>query len=71
MATRSYSTSNERTSQDLLQIEEGSVYPAKHLEREVSSFERMLEGLHVSWPWVNHELIHCLSHNPESIISES
>jgi transcriptional regulator len=67
-----------RTSQDLLQIEEGSLYPAlqrllnaelvkaewgvsstdrririyrltaagaKHLEREVSSFERMLEGI--------------------------
>ena len=68
----------KRTSQDLLQIEEGSLYPAlqrllkdefvkaewsvsstnrrvriykltaagaKHLEREVSSFERMLEGI--------------------------
>jgi PadR family transcriptional regulator, regulatory protein PadR len=68
----------QRTSQDLLQIEEGSLYPAlqrllkaelvkaewgtsstnrrvriykltaagaKHLEREVSSFERMLEGI--------------------------
>jgi len=68
----------QRTSNDLLQIEEGSLYPAlqrmlrdgwlkahwgvsssgrririyeitragvKHLEREVSSFERMLEGL--------------------------
>ena len=67
-----------RTSQDLLQIEEGSLYPAlqrllkaelvkaewrvsssnrrvriyrltaagaKHLQREVSSFERMLEGI--------------------------
>jgi PadR family transcriptional regulator, regulatory protein PadR len=68
----------QRTSHDLLQIEEGSLYPAlqrllkaelvkaewgisstnrrvriykltragiKHLEREVSSFERMLEGI--------------------------
>jgi PadR family transcriptional regulator, regulatory protein PadR len=68
----------KRTSHDLLQIEEGSLYPAlqrllreefvkaewgmsstnrrvriykltaagaKHLEREVSSFERMLEGI--------------------------
>jgi PadR family transcriptional regulator, regulatory protein PadR len=68
----------KRTSQDLLQIEEGSLYPAlqrllkqelvtadwgtsstnrrvriyrltpagaKHLQREVSSFERMLEGI--------------------------
>ncbi len=68
----------KRTSDDLLQIEEGSLYPAlqrmlkegwvdakwgvsasnrririykltpagvKHLEREVSSFERMLEGI--------------------------
>jgi PadR family transcriptional regulator PadR len=68
----------KRTSNDLLQIEEGSLYPAlqrllkaelvkaewgisatnrrvriykltvagaKHLEREVSSFERMLEGI--------------------------
>jgi PadR family transcriptional regulator, regulatory protein PadR len=68
----------KRTSEDLLQIEEGSLYPAlqrllkaglvkaewgvsstnrrvriyrltaagaKHLEREVSSFERMLEGI--------------------------
>jgi transcriptional regulator len=68
----------KRTSQDMLQIEEGSLYPAlqrllkeefvkaewgvsstnrrvriykltaagaKHLEREVSSFERMLEGI--------------------------
>jgi PadR family transcriptional regulator, regulatory protein PadR len=68
----------KRTSQDLLQIEEGSLYPAlqrllkeklvkaewgvsstnrririytltaagaKHLDREVSSFERMLEGI--------------------------
>lgn len=68
----------KRTSRDLLQIEEGSLYPAlqrllkeefvkaewgvsatnrririyrltpagaKHLEREVSSFERMLEGI--------------------------
>jgi len=68
----------KRTSQDLLHIEEGSLYPAlqrllkeefvkaewgvsdtnrrvriykmtaagaKHLEREVSSFERMLEGI--------------------------
>lgn len=68
----------KRTSSDLLQIEEGSLYPAlqrllkdefvkadwgvsstnrrvriykltaagaKHLEREVSSFERMLEGI--------------------------
>jgi len=68
----------KRTSQDVLQIEEGSMYPAlqrllkeefvkaewgvsstnrrvrvykltaagaKHLEREVSSFERMLEGI--------------------------
>ena len=68
----------KRTSQDLLQIEEGSLYPAlqrllkeefvksewglsstnrrvriykltaagaKHLEREVSSFERMFEGI--------------------------
>jgi transcriptional regulator len=68
----------KRSSQDLLQIEEGSLYPAlqrllkeefvkadwgvsstnrrvriykltaagaKHLEREVSSFERMLEGI--------------------------
>jgi PadR family transcriptional regulator, regulatory protein PadR len=68
----------KRTSQDLLQIEEGSLYPAlqrllkaelvkaewgvsstnrrvrtykltaagaRHLEREVSSFERMLEGI--------------------------
>jgi transcriptional regulator len=68
----------KRTSQDLLQIEEGSLYPAlqrllkaelvtaewavsstnrrvriyrltaagaKHLEHEVSSFERMLEGI--------------------------
>jgi PadR family transcriptional regulator, regulatory protein PadR len=68
----------KRTSQDALQIEEGSLYPAlqrllkaefvkaewsvsatnrrvriykltpagtKHLEREVSSFERMLEGI--------------------------
>jgi len=68
----------KRTSQDLLQIEEGSLYPAlqrllkeefvkaewcvsstnrrvriykltaagaKHLEREVSSFEQMLEGI--------------------------
>jgi transcriptional regulator len=68
----------KRTSNDLLQIEEGSLYPAlqrllkeefvkagwsisstnrrvriyrltasgaKHLEREVSSFERMLEGM--------------------------
>jgi PadR family transcriptional regulator, regulatory protein PadR len=68
----------KRTSQDVLQIEEGSLYPAlqrllkeefvkaewgvsstnrrvriykltaagaKHLEREVSSFERMLEGI--------------------------
>lgn len=68
----------KRTSQDLLQVEEGSLYPAlqrllkeefvkaewglsstnrrvriykltaagiKHLEREVSSFERMLEGI--------------------------
>ena len=68
----------KRTSKDVLQIEEGSLYPAlqrllkeefvkaewgisstnrcvriykltpaggKHLEREVSSFERMLEGI--------------------------
>jgi DNA-binding PadR family transcriptional regulator len=61
----------KRTSNDLLQIEEGSLYPAlqrllrmelsstnrrvriykltpagaTHLEREVSSFERMLEGM--------------------------
>jgi PadR family transcriptional regulator, regulatory protein PadR len=65
----------KRTSDDLLQIEEGSLYPAllkaelvkaewgvsstnrrvriykltpaglKHLQREVSSFERMLEGI--------------------------
>ena len=56
----------KRTSQSLLQIEEGSLYPAlqrvlkaeprvriyrltaadaKHLAREVSSFERMLEGI--------------------------
>jgi len=74
----------KRTSQDLLQVEEGSLYPAlqrllkeelvkaewgvsstnrrvriykltaagvKHLEREVSSFERMLEGIsHVLAP---------------------
>jgi PadR family transcriptional regulator, regulatory protein PadR len=74
----------KRSSQDLLQIEEGSLYPAlqrllkeklvraewgvsstnrririytltaagaKHLEREVSSFERMLEGItHVLAP---------------------
>src|SRR5271169_4058798 len=74
----------KRTSHDLLQIEEGSLYPAlqrllkeelvraewsvsstnrrvriykltaagaKHLEREVSSFERMLEGItHVLTP---------------------
>ena len=74
----------KRTSNDLLQIEEGSLYPAlqrllkeklvkaewgisatnrrvriyqltaagaKHLEREVSSFERMLEGIaHVLAP---------------------
>lgn len=74
----------KRTSQDLLQVEEGSLYPAlqrllkeelvkaewgvsstnrrvriykltaagaKHLEREVSSFERMLEGIsHVLTP---------------------
>jgi PadR family transcriptional regulator PadR len=74
----------KRTSRDLLQIEEGSLYPAlqrllkedlvkaqwgisstnrrvriyrltaagaKHLEREVSSFERMLEGItHVLAP---------------------
>src|SRR5262249_17018746 len=74
----------KRTSQDLLQIEEGSLYPAlqrllkaelvkaewgisstnrrvriykltaagaKHLEREVSNFERMLEGItHVLAP---------------------
>jgi PadR family transcriptional regulator PadR len=74
----------KRTSQDLLQVEEGSLYPAlqrllkeelvkaewgvsstnrrvriyrltaagaKHLEREVSSFERMLQGItHVLAP---------------------
>jgi PadR family transcriptional regulator, regulatory protein PadR len=74
----------KRTSQDMLQIEEGSLYPAlqrllkeklvkaewgisstnrrvriytltaagaKHLDREVSSFERMLEGItHVLAP---------------------
>jgi PadR family transcriptional regulator PadR len=74
----------KRTSQDLLQVEQGSLYPAlqrllkeelvkaewgvsstnrrvriyrltaagaKHLEREVSSFERMLEGItHVLAP---------------------
>ena len=74
----------KRTSQDLLQVEEGSLYPAlqrllkeelvkaewgvsstnrrvriykltaagvKHLEREVSSFERMFEGIsHVLAP---------------------
>jgi PadR family transcriptional regulator PadR len=74
----------KRTSQDLLQVEEGSLYPAlqrllkeelvkaewgvsatnrrvriykltaagaRHLEREVSSFERMLEGItHVLAP---------------------
>jgi DNA-binding PadR family transcriptional regulator len=72
------STTDKRTSHDLLQIEQGSLYPvlqrllkaelvkaqwgvsstnrrvriykltaagARHLEREVSSFERMLEGI--------------------------
>jgi PadR family transcriptional regulator PadR len=78
-----------KTSNDLLQIEEGSLYPAlqrllkegwvkaewtisstnrrvrvykltvegaKHLEREVSSFERMLEGIYRVLTPVKHEL---------------